>query len=327
MASKDGKANPEMDAKGTLPEPETETDKNSFAESKRTRIFVAICYVVCCLIWGTTWYAIRISIEPGDGFPPNFAGAIRFVIAILLYVPLWLIFSKKIRRPSKAEIAWVSLAGFLNGLYQCFMYCCELTISGGLAAVIMATSPLMVALIAICTGLEKVRRQTIWSFCICLFGVALVCYDRMHASSEQLFGISLALCGAFFTSISNITLKGRGSKLHPIASATIFLIATDIPVWIASIACGEKPVLWPLALAPALSILYMAVMSSILAFSLYLYMIRHISLMAISTLPFVLPVLALVVDMFFEKRVTLSPQVWTGIAIVLSGVVLSVRRF
>ncbi len=326
MASPDESVSEDTDAGKLAAKVEQEAGSSAAAEAKRTRVFVAICYSVCCLIWGTTWYAMRISVAPVTGYPPNFAGAIRFVLALAFYIPLWFLFKKRIPKPSKSEIAWLMLSGFLNGMYQCFIYSAEVSISGGLASVIMATSPLMVALIAVCGGLEKVHRRTIFSFIFCLMGVVLVCQDRMHASSDQAWGIGLALVAAFFTSLSNITLKGRSTHMHPIASATIFLFATDIPVWVGSFLCGEKWVFWPLPMAAFLSVLYMAVMSSVLAFTLYLYMIRHMSLMAISTLQFVLPVLALLVDMLFERGVTLSPQSWTGIAIVLGGVMFSVRR-
>lgn len=296
------------------------------AEGSKIRLRVGICYLVCCCIWGTTWYAVRLSVEPGDGLPPNFAGAIRFLIAIILYLPILLIYSRRLGKVTRKQIAWIALAGLFNGLYQCFVYTAMCTISGGLGAVLMATSPLMVAAMAVFAGIEKVRKNTVIGFCLSLVGVALVCHDRISGASEQVVGIGLALIAAFFTSLSNITLKGRGTDVHPLASATIFLFFTDIPVWIGSFLFGEKAVLWPIPIAPMCAVVYMAVMSSIVAFLLYLYMLRHMSLMAISTLQFILPVLALVVDMFLEKRVSLTPQVWAGIAVVLSGVVISMRR-
>lgn len=305
-------------------EPES-TDLVTPEEAKRTRLKVGICYAICCFIWGTTWYTVRVSVEPGDGYPPLFAGAFRFLIAIILYTPLLLIFRKKLGTVTRQEFMWICLSGFFNGGYQCFIYNAEMTISGGLASVLMATAPLMVASVASLLGLEKVRRNTVIGFLVSLLGIGLVCHDRIQTANEQVVGIILTIVAAFFTSLSNITLKGRGTRVHPLTSATIFLIATDIPVWIASFVAGEKPHIFPLG-EPFLAVLYMSIMSSIIAFLLYLYMLRHMSLMAISTLQFIIPVLALVIDMFLEHRVTLNPQVWVGIAVVLAGVAFSMRR-
>ena len=295
-------------------------------ETKRTRVFLGIGYAICCLVWGTTWFAIRIAMEPGDGFPPMFAASLRFILSVSIFTPLWLLRSKHIRKPSKAEIQWLLVAGFFNGLYQCFIYAAEQTISGGLAAVILATSPIMLAVIVVCIGFEKVRKQTFLGFFVCLCGVALVCHDRLHTAADQVFGIGLALAAALSTGLSNLTLKGRGTGVHPIASGTIFLSATAVPVCAASLLLGEKPVLEPFPLIPSMAVLYMTITSSVIAFLIFLYIIRHMSLMAITTMQFVLPIVAIVVDLFLEKRVTLSLQSWIGIVIVLGGVIYSMRR-
>jgi putative membrane protein PagO len=292
---------------------------------KRRRLFVVLSYLSCCLIWGTTWYAIRIAVEPGVGYPPNFASAIRFALAVILYIPLWFVFARQIHRPTLSEVGWMFVAGILNGFYQCFMYTCECTLSGGLTAVILSTSPLMVAAMVMATKFEKVRWHTLGCFALCFAGVSMVCLDRAQTAAAQLWGIGLALVAALFSSVTNITLKGRGTSMHVVVSATIFLAATDIPVWVGSFLCGEKAVLWPVPFLPALAVIYMSAMSSVVALSLYLYLMKHMSLMGISTMQFVLPVLALVVDMALERRVTLTPIAWTGIAIVLSGVLLSLR--
>ena len=47
----------------------------------------ALAYVACALIWGTTWFAIRVCIGPG-GYPPFAGAAIRFVIAVALLAAL-----------------------------------------------------------------------------------------------------------------------------------------------------------------------------------------------------------------------------------------------
>lgn len=294
--------------------------------AKRTRFLIGAGYALCCLVWGTTWFAIRIAMEPGDGFPPMFAASLRFIMSVGIFAPLWLLRSKHIPKPSKAEIVWLIISGFFNGLYQCFIYASEQTISGGLASVIMATSPIMLAVIVIFTGFEKVRKQTLIGFLVCLCGVALVCHDRLHTASDQLIGIGLALCAALFTGLSNLTLKGRGTGVHPLASASIFLTATAVPVCLATFIMGEKPVLEPFPVLPSIAVLYMTLTSSVIAFTVFLYIIRHMSLMAITTMQFILPIVALIVDLFLEKRVSLSVQSWAGILIVLCGVVYSLRR-
>ena len=47
----------------------------------------ALAYVGCALVWGTTWFAIRVCMGPG-GFAPFAGAAIRFVIAVALLAVL-----------------------------------------------------------------------------------------------------------------------------------------------------------------------------------------------------------------------------------------------
>ena len=49
-------------------------------DSGTNRGVAALAYVVCALVWGTTWYAIRVCIGPG-GYPSFLSAALRFTIA------------------------------------------------------------------------------------------------------------------------------------------------------------------------------------------------------------------------------------------------------
>lgn len=301
-------------------------EEDSDLALKRRRIYLAFAYVFCCLVWGTTWYGVRVSVDPALGLPPNFAGAFRFLIAVLLYLPLCLIFARKIKFPNLKETLWVCLAGLFNGLFQCFIYTAECSISGGLASVIMSTSPLMMAFMVAGLGMEKVSRQTVIGFVICSIGIAFVCQDSMQASSAQMLGLIYAFIAVVFSSMSNVALKGKSSHLHPLASAVVFLASTDIPIWIASFMLAEKASFTPFPTAAVIAIIYMAVASSIMAFLLYLYLLRHMKLTTLSTMQFIIPVVALLVDMLLEKKMLLSPETWCGIVVVLLGVLLAMLR-
>src|SRR5262245_21005051 len=51
----------------------------SAARVQCDRVGVVITYVICALVWGTTWFAIRVSIAP-EGYPAFLSAAIRFTI-------------------------------------------------------------------------------------------------------------------------------------------------------------------------------------------------------------------------------------------------------
>jgi drug/metabolite transporter (DMT)-like permease len=160
-------------------------------------------------------------------------------------------------------------------------------------------------------------------FVACFIGVALVCHDRLQVSIAQALAACLMLASSFFNACANVTLKRSSTALNPIVSATIFLAVSAVPIWITSLVRGE-PQFAPIPTQPFLGIVYLAVMSSFAAFGLYLFMLKHVKLMTIATLPFIIPVLALVVDLFLEKNFVMTGESWIGCFVVLAGVVYSI---
>ena len=308
---------------GDLSFTKAETDEHT--EAKRTRFLVIFAYIFCCLVWSTTYWVVRQTVVPAAGVAPFYTAAVRFVLGVSLFIPTWLIFARKSRLPTRAEFLWTAVAGVFNALNQICVYSSEQQISGGLAAVLAATTPLMVALLAMATRTEKVSGRTIIGFIACFIGVGLVCHDRLQVSVAQALAACLMLASSFFNACSNVTLKRSSTALNPIISATIFLGITAIPIWIASVWRGE-PQFQAIPPQPLLGIIYLAVMSSFLAFGLYLFMLKHVKLMTIATVPFVIPVLALVVDLFLEKDFVMTSQSWVGCFVVLVGVVFSIVR-
>lgn len=306
---------------------EHENKEIAHTDPKRVNFLVIVAYCTCCLVWGTTWFVVRQMVLPSAGSSPYLFASMRFAIGLSLYLPLWLVFKQRLRAPNSMEWKWLAASGVLNGFYQICVYYAEQHISGGLTAVVAATAPLMVAILAVLTKTEKVSSRTIVGFCASLIGVAMVCHDRMTVSWTQAGATMIMLLAAFFNSCTNVTLK-KASKdhLNPLVSAPVYLLITIAPVWLASLALGEPQNITNIPASTWYGMLYLAVMSSFMAFGMYLYMIKHMSLMAVSTLPFVLPILALIVDLFLEKSFTLSPETWAGIVVVLVGLIYSAFR-
>src|SRR5262245_15596460 len=118
------------------------------------RPLVAVSYCACALIWGTTYFAIRVSIAPG-GYPTYLAAAIRFVAAART---LCVLIDAGLARPLprvRLALVTLSIAGILNFTSYTLIYTAEDRIPGGMAAVIFSTLPLVTALLAALTGIER----------------------------------------------------------------------------------------------------------------------------------------------------------------------------
>src|SRR5712691_9682330 len=102
-------------------------------------------YSLICLIWGSTWLAIKIGLA---GVPPFLAAGSRFVLATLL-VGLVLAARRTRLRLTRDDTICVLSAGVLVfWIDYAAVYWAETRISSGLTAILFSTMPLMTALLS-----------------------------------------------------------------------------------------------------------------------------------------------------------------------------------
>ena len=282
----------------------------------------ALAYVVCALVWGTTWYAIRVCIGPG-GYPSFLSAALRFTVAAaILAGALALGFGKP--RPRGRVVRWLALCGLLNAAGYALVYRAEEEVAGGVAAVLYGTMPLMTAAIARLTGTERLRPSAIAGALAALAGIAVIFRDRMSVSAGQGTAVMLILGSVACASTFTVFVKRHASGSSPLANTAVFFPATAAVLWLLSAAVERRPVPSPLPLAPTGALLYLAVFGSVVTFGAYFYLVRHVSLATVTTLVLVEPVIALLVDALFEDRVRASTLTYVGAAITASGVLVAI---
>src|SRR5436309_8784966 len=128
-------------------------------------------WVAVCLIWGTTYLAIRIALET---IPPLVMGGLRYFIAGLLLMAILRTRGDRLPGPR----AWPSLAvlgllllGFGNG----GVVWAEQTVPSGLTAVLVATSPFwMVGLDAVLPGGTRLGARRAAGLVVGFLGIVLL---------------------------------------------------------------------------------------------------------------------------------------------------------
>jgi drug/metabolite transporter (DMT)-like permease len=281
---------------------------------------VVAAYLACALIWGTTWYAIRVCIGK-DAYPTLAALALRFVLAFLILLPIAL----RQRRPWPQGSAWIYLvlAGALDAAAYTLVYLGEERVSGGLAAVVYGTQPLILALLLQVFRIEKLSRRHLAGAVISLAGVGVLFLDRLDVSIEQAIGIALVVGSVLMaTSYSMVMKRQSTGGLIP---TTVFLgVTAGVLAVIALVA--REPMPWPLPLEPTLALIYLSVIGTVIAFLLYFWLLDRTSLVVTSTLVFVFPLVALATDALFEHEIALGPRAYLGAAITLAGLAVTLRR-
>lgn len=291
---------------------------------------LALAYAFLCLVWSTTWQAIRICLL---GYPPFFGAALRFLLATVLIGVLCIL--ARLRRGEPLSGLWlprgqhlgILAAGLLNGLGYGCIYVAEQTLSGGTTAIVCASSPLFTLLAARLLGIEPLRIQRLLGLAIGVCGVGAIFWDGLRGSRDQFQAMLLAgVAAALIWPLYGALLKRYANGVSALLSTTYFLFYTAIILFALSLGQHESPARFLSApLAAHLAFAYLTVVGSVLAWSIYLWLLQRLDLSVLSALGLVQPLLALALDLALRET-QLQPRGYVGAALVLIGMALSTQR-
>ena len=272
----------------------------------------ALAYTVCALVWGTTWFAIRLCLQ---GYAPFLGIALRLTLAAAVLMLGALLFVPRPRWPARSAIGLLAAGAFNATSFGC-IYQAERTITGGLAAVLFGTMPLMIAAVTTLTRSERLNWRSLPGAVAALGGVALIYADAMGAARAS--GIVLALCAVLASAIFTVIMKRVADNVHPVASSAMFLSSSATCAWGLAITAGQTTLPSPLPSAPTAAIVYLALVGSVIVFIFYFTLLKRVSAFTSSTIVFIEPIIALGIDHIWEKQ-PLAGTTYAGIAVTLVG--------
>lgn len=274
------------------------------------RVLIPLGLLALYVIWGSTYLGIRFALE---SYPPFLLAGIRFLGAgTALYGFLrW----RGMASPTPLQWRNAAVTGLLllsigNGLV-CFA---EERVSSGIAAVAVASMPLFAALFSGMYGLWPSRRETI-GLAIGFAGV-IVLNLGSSLSGSRIGAIALlvaAMCWAFGSAWSRRQQMPPG----PMNTAAQMLCAS-IALLAVGFASGEHFPSHPTRQA-TLALLYLAVFGSIIAFSAYLYVLKHARPALATSYAYVNPPVAVLFGLALAGE-HVGPYDLAGMAIILIGV-------
>jgi drug/metabolite transporter (DMT)-like permease len=285
----------------------------------QARILLAL--TVICLIWGSTWLAIRINVQDT---PPLRAAGLRFILAGLLLA----VVAGRRRLPARERpgtLYWLGLAMAMITLPYACVYWGEQHISSGLTAVLFATYPLFVTLMAQSGRIgERITLPLLAGLALGLAGVTLLFWGQMGVDgTKSLAGGLLILLSALSSAVGTIMVKRRLAHLDPFLINLRPMLYGGLALMAVSLASeGGTPWTWTLRSTAAL--LYLALFGSAVAFSIYFWLMRTLPVSRLSFIVYVTPILAL----FLGSLVEHEPMTWNlmvGALLVLSGITMARR--
>ncbi|HET8660099.1 MAG TPA: EamA family transporter [Micromonosporaceae bacterium] len=281
------------------------------------------------LIWGSTYLAIRISVET---LPPFLSTAARFGLAgLVLGVILTARRGRNALRVSRREAAAAALAGVLllgsgNGLLVLAESGPQGTaVPSGIAALLIATVPLIVVVLRLLTR-DIPPRSTIAGVLVGFVGlVVLFLPTGGSATAAPLAGALIVVLAATSWSFGSFLSRWMRLPADPFVAAVYEMVAGAVVLVAMGAARGE----WT-SFAPAevtmrswAALAYLLVAGSLVAFTTYIWLLQHAPISLVSTYAYINPVVAVVLGALLVAE-PLSPRIILGGGVIVLGVALVV---
>ncbi|RKN46288.1 EamA family transporter [Micromonospora endolithica] len=285
---------------------------------------LALVYV----LWGSTYLGIRITVET---LPPLGSAAARFAVAgVVLAVVLRLRRGPGALRVDRRQLGSAALVGMLllaggNGL----VVLAEsgppgVAVPSGIAALLVATVPLLVVLLRSATG----DRPGLWTFvgvALGFAGLVLLVLPRGGSDAVPVVGALTVVAAATSWSVGSF-LSGRLRMPADPFVATVYEMAAGAAL-LAVLAAGrgEFRGFDPAAVSTRswLALAYLMVAGSLVAFTAYVWLLHHAPISLVSTYAYVNPVVAVALGALLVAE-PITAQVVLGGAVIVAGVALVV---
>ena len=273
------------------------------------------------MLWGSTYLGIRVTL---DAIPPYTLGAIRFLIAGPLMFAVAIRVSRPARWPTARTWAAQAVVGvLLLGVGNGGVILAEEHIPSGLAALLVATVPLWMALIGGVFLSEPFSRRAVVSVAVGFAGVALLIRPGGAASLPVMLAV---LISPFTWSLGSLYARRAPRPDNPLLGAGMQMAAAGVVFAVAALVAGEP---WgnggihPTAHA-LLGLAYLIVFGSLVGYTAYAWLLQVVPVSLVSTYAYVNPLVAVLLGaVFLGEAVTARVLVGGGIVAAAVALLLS----
>lgn len=286
-----------------------------------------LAFAIIYFVWGSTFLAIRTGVRE---VPPFLLAAMRFLVAgLVLYT--WML-ANGARSPTRRQWMSVFLIAFL--IFVCdygLLFWAERRVPSGIAAVMMATIPVFMALFEI--TFLRTQRLTVRLSLALLVGISGVAVlmnrslDVGGAPIDRAGSVALIIASLSWA-VASILTRRLPLPQSKVMSSGAQMLAGGVMLALAATALGELRGFHPSAvsLSAWLSLLYLIVAGSIIGFTAYLWLLHHESPTKVGTYAYVNPVVAVLVGYFLGGESLGQRTILGTLCVLISVLVITTTR-
>jgi len=287
---------------------------------KSTPLRIFLVYLLLCFIWGSTWLAIRASLE---SLTPFISGGSRFLLASIFILAL-MKFRGVSLQMDRESIRLYLLMGFLSFVIPFgLVYWAEQFVPSGLASVLFGVYPFFVAIFSFFRlPDEPIGKLKIVGMISGFLGIVVIFSDSFSADlSNFLLGmIAVALSGIIQAWIA-VTLKKSGKHLNPLSMNFIPMLIAGVFGLMIGILVEDLSKL-KFDDTAIISVTYLSFFGSVVTFTSFYWLMKRINVVLLSLVAFITPIVALILGWIFYNE-TLSEQHVIGSIMVLVGLLIA----
>ena len=276
---------------------------------------LAGAYVGIVLIWSTTPLAIKWSTEVGF----LLGLLLRLGVALLVAAPLLAVMRGRLPLHFRARTLYVT-GGVTTFVMLLLSNWSAQFIPSGWLPVVFGLTPIITSVMASAFLDEPVAtRGGLISLTLSLLGLCVIFGRGAPAGSDVGYGITALLFAVLFYSASLILIKRINAEVDAISSMTGSIRVALLLALMSWLALGAK---LPASFAPRAvgAIAYLGIVASVLGFSLFYLLLRHMDTTRIALISLITPVTVLLIGHFLNGE-PLNGAIWTGTALVLAGLI------
>jgi drug/metabolite transporter (DMT)-like permease len=278
---------------------------------------VPAAFLGVVIIWSTTPVAIQWSSE-GWGFLSGVTG--RMILGALFCLLLLKVFGDELHWHKSARRAYftaaVGIYGAMIAVYWGAQY-----IPSGLISVLFGLSPIVTAFMAtIWLQENSLTIAKILGAILGLVGISVIFLVDPINNKFAWQGIAAILVAVVVQCASGVWIKRISYDVSGLALTTGALLLA-VPMFIVTWLLFDEHVFHHVTLRALASLVYLGIIGSVIGFSLYFYILKHVQANKVALITLITPVSALFIGQGFNGE-HISTNVWWGTAVILTALAI-----